>query len=78
MLTGFYIKRTGAACFALYCQRTRGINAVNIDWGFVIAFLRYRRIAADDVVFRAVRQNNGGAVGQLDRGGCCGSHRNAF
>ena len=44
----------------------------------MLAVLRCSCTAADDVVFRAVRQNNGCTVGQLDCGGCCGSHRNAF
>ena len=78
MLAGVYEKLARPLCFALYCQRTCGIDAVNAYFILVAAGLRCGRIAAVDSVFRAVRQNNGCAVGQLYRGGCRSSKVNAF
>ena len=78
MLTGIYIKLARAVCFALYGQRPCGIDTVNINFIFIITVFRCSCTTADDMVFRAVRQNNGRAVGQLHRSRRRGSHGNAF
>ena len=78
MFTGIYIKRTRSVCFAMYRQRTCGVNSVNINFILICAVLRRRGSAADDSVFRAVRRNNGRAVGQLYGGGCRGGKVNTF
>ena len=78
MIAGLYIKLARAVCFALHRQRTLDINSVNINTICISTVLRYRRTAADNSVFRAVRRDNRRAVGQLYRNRRRGGKRNAL
>ena len=78
VLAGVYKKRTRAVLFALHRQRTCGVNSVDINFICIRTVQRRRFTAADDSVFRAVRQNNGRAIRQLDCGRCRGGKVSTF